>query len=420
MTLPTESPNPTVAPTTSSLPAPEAVRTDLQPALVALRRDLHRFPEVGLHLPRTQDRVLREIEHLDGLEITRGEGLSSLVVVLRGGARPATGAQAVLLRGDMDALPVTEGSGFDFASDNGAMHACGHDLHTAGLVGAVHLLHGIKDRLAGDVVFMFQPGEEGHDGAGKMIEEGVLEAAGVPVVAAFGVHVSGDNELGHLYTRPGTWMSAASMMNVTIRGRGAHGTRPHTGRDPVHAGAHMVTGLQEYITRRFDIFDPVVATVGVFEGGTAVNVIPDTARMEVTVRTFSNHTTERVLTELPEFMRNTARTYGLEAEVEFTVGLPATINDEAETAFFLDTFTDLFGSSRVHVMPNPKSGSEDFSKILQRVPGTYGHIGVAPAGEDPAAQPSNHSPLVRHSDDALGDQALFLATLAERRLGIRD
>lgn len=397
-----------------TLPTPEEART-LLPELQELRRAIHREPELGLDLPRTQQKVLDALAGLD-LEIIPGKALTSLTVVLRGGKRPAEGAKAVLLRGDMDALPVKEATGFEFSSENDNMHACGHDLHTAGLVGAVKLLHGVRDELPGDVVFMFQPGEEGQNGAGRMIEEGVLEAAGVPVVAAYGVHVSGDNELGHLFTRPGTWMSAASMMRVTVKGKGGHGSRPHTGKDPIHAGAAMVTGLQEYITRRFDLFDPVVATVGKFHGGTAVNIIPDFAVLDITVRTFSNGTTERVANELPEFMKNMARTYGLEADVEFTVGLPATINDEAETEYFLDTHRTLFGEERTHLAPNPKSGSEDFSRILARVPGTYGHIGVTMPGLDPAEQDSNHSPRAKHSDEALSDQALFLATLAHGRL----
>ena len=164
-----------------------AAAATLLPELQRLRRDLHREPELGLDLPKTQARVAAGLDGLD-VEVTYGQSLSSLTVVLRGGKRDPEKPVAVLLRGDMDALPVTEATGFDFASTNGAMHACGHDLHTTGLYGALRLLHDVRDELAGDVIFMFQPGEEGYDGAGHMLREGVLEAAGVPVIAAFGVH----------------------------------------------------------------------------------------------------------------------------------------------------------------------------------------------------------------------------------------
>ena len=310
----------------ASLPTHESAQA-LLPALQDLRRDLHRFPEIGLDLPQTQRRVEEALADLD-VEVTRGTGLSSLTVVLRGGRRDESGAPAaVLLRGDMDALPVEEATGFGFASTNGAMHACGHDLHTTGLVGAVRLLHDIRDSLAGDVVFMFQPGEEGWDGAGRMIDEGVLEAAGVPVVAAYGVHVSADQDLGRLYSKPGSYMAAFSRMDVVIRGKGGHASRPHTTSDPIQTGAAIVGQLQEYVSRRFDVFDPIVVTVGQFTGGTAANVVPDTAALAVGVRTFSETTTTRAAAELPALVRDLAAAHGLGADVEYETVLPPTIND---------------------------------------------------------------------------------------------
>lgn len=196
--------------------------------LVALRRQIHRHPEVGLHLPRTQAAVL---ESLDGLplEITTGRELSSVVAVLRGGAPRDDGTArrpVVLLRGDMDALPVSEDSGEEFASTTGTMHACGHDLHVAGLVGAARLLSAHRNELPGDVIFMFQPGEEGPGGARPMIEEGVLEAAGGPVDAAFGIHVSGLYDRGVFLSKAGPAWAGSNVLQVTVHGRGGHASSP--------------------------------------------------------------------------------------------------------------------------------------------------------------------------------------------------
>ena len=287
--------------------------------LAALRRVLHANPEVGLELPATQQLVKDAIAGLD-VEITEGTALSSLVVVLRGGDRreDSTGVvPAVLLRGDMDALPVTEATGFDFAATNGNMHACGHDLHTAGLVGALRLLHDRRAELPGDVVFMFQPGEEGYDGAGKMLDEGVLDAAGPRVKAAYGVHVSADQDLGVGSSRRGSYMAAFAKMTVTVHGKGTHASRPATGRDPIQVAAMLVGQLQEYVTRRFDIFDPIVVTVGQFTAGTAPNVIPDLATLVVGVRTFSETATTRAEAELPQLVSGLVAPHGLEAEVDY-------------------------------------------------------------------------------------------------------
>lgn len=400
-----------------SLPTAEDA-ADIAPGLIALRRELHTNAEIGLHLPVTQQLVLDALLGLD-VEITRGKDLSSLTVVLRGGARKrdSTGVvPAVLLRGDMDGLPVSEATGFDFASDSGRMHACGHDLHTAGLVGALKLLHRDRDSLPGDVVFMFQPGEEGYDGAGLMIDEGVLDAAGARVKAAYGVHVSADQDLGVAYSRPGSYMAAFSKLTITVKGKGGHASRPHTGLDPIQVGAMIVGQLQEYVTRRFDIFDPLVITVGQFNGGSAPNVIPDFAELVVSVRTFSDEVTDRAETELPRLVAGLIAAHGLDSEIEFARILPPTINDDEEAEFYLDTFADLFGEDRTVVRTNPIPGSEDFSRVLAAVPGAYGHIGVALPELPESARESNHSPRARHSDEALADHALFLAHLAGRRL----
>ncbi len=240
----------------------DALRDDTQalaPDLVHLRRRLHQHPEVGLHLPVTQQIVLDALDGL-GLEVSVGESTTSITAVLRG----AADGPSVLLRGDMDALPITEATNVDFASAvEGAMHAFGHDLHTAMLVGAAKVLAAHRDALAGDVVFMFQPGEEGYDGAGHMLKEGVLEASGQRVASAYGMHVMATISSGLFTTRPGTLMAASGRLTVTVRGAGGHGSAPHHAKDPISVATQMVGDLQTLITRRFNVFDPVVLTVAV-------------------------------------------------------------------------------------------------------------------------------------------------------------
>ena len=380
--------------------------------LVALRRELHQIPEIGLHLPRTQERVLEALAPLP-LEVSTGAGLSSVTAVLRG-ARPGP---VVLLRGDMDALPLTERSGEEFTSrHDGAMHACGHDLHTAGLVGAARLLSARRADLAGDVVFMFQPGEEGWDGAGHMIEEGVLTAAGRPVEAAYGIHVvSSLYHSGVFSSRPGALMAASAGLHVRVIGAGGHGSRPHGALDPVPVACEMVTALQTMVTRRFDVFDPVVLTVGTFHAGTRRNIIPDDATFEATVRTFSPEAGEQVREYAVRLCQDIAAAHGLAAEVRFDGEYPATVNNEAEYEFAAATVRELFGEDRFDEMPNPVAGSEDFSRVLALVPGAYLFLGAC-RSDDPDSAPSNHSSRAVFDDGVLGDAAALLAELATRRL----
>ena len=384
----------------------------LQGDLAALRRELHQIPEIGLHLPLTQEAVLAALAGLP-LEISTGVGLSSVTAVLRGG-RPGP---VVLLRGDMDALPVTELSGEDFSSRHeGIMHACGHDLHTAGLVGAARLLAAHRDDLAGDVVFMFQPGEEGFDGAGHMIEEGVLDAAGRPAAAAYGLHVlSSVLPRGVFASRPGSLMAASDGLFVRVLGAGGHGARPHGALDPVPAACEMVTALQTMITRRFDVFDPVVVTVGTFYAGTRRNIIPDQATFEATVRTFSPVARLQVRERAAALCEHIAAAHGLRAEVRYEEEYPLTVNDPAEHDFVAATAREVFGEERFTELAAPLAGSEDFSRVLAKVPGTYVFLGACSTG-DPATAPTNHSPLTAFDDTVLADGAALLAELAARRL----
>ncbi|BEL09777.1 M20 family metallopeptidase [Actinoplanes sichuanensis] len=381
--------------------------------LISLRHALHREPELGLDLPRTQAKVLAALDGLP-LEIGIGTSLTSVVAVLRGG-RPGP---AVLLRGDMDALPVREESGMPYASEiAGRMHACGHDIHTAGLVGAAHLLAGRRAELAGDVVFMFQPGEEGQGGAKLMIDEGVLDAAGERVVAAYAVHVAATAlPLGLVATRPGTVLAASDTVTVTVTGRGGHGSSPHLAVDPVPALAEMVTALQTVVTRTIDAFDPAVVTVGSIHAGSAANVIPENGTLQVTVRSFSTATHRTVRAGIERVLRGIADAHGVRVDIDYQENYPVTANDSVEADFALRVARESFGEQRVFVAPRPMAGSEDFSFVLDEVPGAYLMLGAVPPGVEPATAPMNHSPQAVFDDRAVGEAAVLLASLAAARL----
>ena len=384
----------------------------LSPDLIRLRHTLHRAPEIGLSLPITQETVLRELDGL-GLEVTTGDTLSSVTAVLRG-ERPGP---AVLLRADMDALPVAEATGLAFASQiDGAMHACGHDLHTAMLVGAARLLASNREDVRGDVVLMFQPGEEGWDGAGLMLAEGVLDAAGHPVTSAYGMHVfSSRYPRGSFTTRPGTLMAASDALFVTVHGEGGHGSAPHLGLDPVTTAAEMVTALQTMVTRRFDAFDPVVLTVGSFHAGSRYNIIPDDAVFQATIRTFSTAARDRMRVEAPRLCERIGSAHGLDVEAVFRDEYPPTVNAPDHAKFVADVVGDVFGEQRSQPLPHPVAGAEDFSRVLEAVPGCYVFLG-AHTGEAPTG-PDNHSAHATFDDRVLADGALLHAQLAIRALG---
>jgi amidohydrolase len=389
------------------------------PDLVRLREALHREPEVGLCLPRTQERVLAELDGLP-LEITTGVATTSVTAVLRGGRRDSgdpAGSTTVLLRGDMDALPVVERSGERFAADNGMMHACGHDLHTTALVGAARLLCTHRERLAGDVVLMFQPGEEGWDGAGAMIREGVLDAAGRRADHAYALHVlSTGVPAGLVVGRPGVALAASFDLDVTVLGGGGHGAYPHLARDPVAAAAEMIVALQTAVTRSFAVTEPVIVSVGVVRAGTARNVIPDTASFEATVRALTPDAEDQLRETFTRCLRGVASAHRVEVDVELRPTYPATVNDPAEVDFAAGVVGELLGDDRYLTAPNPMTASEDFSRVLAEVPGAMLLLGACPPELDPVNAPFNHSPLARFDASVLGTAAALLAGFAVSRL----
>ncbi len=381
------------------------------PGLVELRRELHRIPEVGLQLPKTQAMVLDAVAGLP-LEVSTGKELTSVVGVLRGGQPGPT----VLLRGDMDALPVVEETDLGYAAENGNMHACGHDLHTAGLVGAAQLLSAHREELHGNVLFMFQPGEEGLGGAGYMLREGLLGATGDKPIAAYAIHVWSQEASGIFQTRPGTIMAGSNQLHITVRGKGGHGSSPDKTIDPVPVVAELVLALQTYATRRMNVFDPVVITVTQLEAGVAINVIPNTARLGATVRTLSDATFQQLSHELPSLAEKIAAAHGCTVDANFVPQYPVTVNDAERTAETSAVLQQLLGAERVQPLDNPLMGSEDFSMVLQEVPGTFVMLGARPDDVDADDAPSNHSSVVRFDDVVLGDQAAALAQLAVNHL----
>ena len=386
---------------------------ELAGEIAELRHAIHREPEIGLDLPKTQAKVLDALDGLP-LEISTGRALSSVTAVLHGG-RPGP---VVLLRGDMDALPVTEETGLPYASAvPGAMHACGHDLHTAMLAGAARLLCARQADLPGSVIFMFQPGEEGHAGARHMISEGVLDVAGQHPVAAYGLHVT-SNKLpcGVFSTRPGPMLAAADQITVTVHGRGGHASQPHRAADPIPAACEMVLALQSLVTRRFDVFDPVVITVGSFHAGTADNVIPDEARFLATARSYSAPARTALADLVPRLIRDIASAHGLTADARYSAEYPVTVNDAAEAAFAVQAIADVFGPDRGEVAEFPITGAEDFSFVLEEVPGAFVMLGACPPDRDPQAAPTNHSAVAVFDDAALAEGAALYAELALRRL----
>jgi amidohydrolase len=379
----------------------------LQPRTVALRRALHRQPEQGLQLPRTQQAVLTELADLP-VTVRTGHAVSSVLAVLEGDAPGPT----VLLRGDMDALPLTEATSLPFASRvEGSMHACGHDMHVAMLVSAARVLAERRGELAGRVLFMFQPGEEGYHGARYMIEEGLLEVAGPPE-QAFALHISATRRAGLVVTRPGAIMASGDVMRVTVTGRGGHAAAPHDALDPVPAAAAMVGALNTMITRRYDTVEPTVLTIAHIRAGTTSNVIPETAFLEGTVRAISDEVRRRLLADLQTVCQHTAAAYGCRAAVEIQPGYPVTMNDAAAAERVERVTGQVLGAESFEPMPTPIMGAEDFSYVLSRVPGAMAFLGGCPPEQDSDSAPPNHSNRVVFDEPAMACGVAMYAGLA--------
>jgi amidohydrolase len=380
-----------------------------------VRRDIHRRPELGLETWETLDRVLASIAEL-GLEVHRSDTIASAVVRITGKLAGPT----VVLRADLDALALTEDSGEPFSSEiPGRMHACGHDLHAAIAVGAIHLLATHRDELAGEVLFLLQPGEEGDNGADRMLEEGALDLASGELVGAYALHVTTAMPLGVIGTRAGALMAGSATLDVTVNGAGGHGSAPYLGLDPNQALAEIITGLQTMVTRRFNPFDPVIVTVGWMRGGEigTNNVIPSTASFGATVRTFSDRSLADIERFSAELVTGIAAAHGLTADIDFTSVTQPLINDENHVELATSVAVKMYGAERFATM-QPIGGAEDFAAVLHAVPGCFLFVGACPPELDPATAPYNHSNLARFDDSVLPDAAAYLAALAFARLDL--
>jgi amidohydrolase len=387
---------------------------ELLPEAVALRRRIHKHPELGLDLPLTTAAVR---EALDGLpvEIAHGPSTSGLIVTLAG-SRPG---RTILLRGDMDALPMPEDTGLDFASEvPGRMHACGHDSHTAMLAGAVRLLSRHRDELAGTVKFMFQPGEEGHAGARRMIEDGLLDADPKPQ-AAFALHIFPNFRSGAIAGRPGAMLASVDTWTITVKGKGGHASMPHLAVDPVPVAFEIGLALNAMLTRRIDAFDPAVMTCTKVTAGTASNVIPETVEMMGTLRSTSEAAREAARSGLRRLAENIAAAHLCEAAVSIRPGYPVTVNDAQFVDFARGVAADLVGAENYIDMPAPFMGAEDFSFVLQRMPGCMMFLGVMPPGHDGHSHVEPcHSNRMLLNEDAMATGIAMHAAVATRFLSL--
>jgi hippurate hydrolase len=400
---------------TSTLVADAIGLTD---RITSLRRAIHAEPEIGLHTPRTRDKIRASLAHLP-LQWREGPSTTGLVATLKGEAGVG-GARSVLLRGDMDALPMPEETGLDFASQvPGVMHACGHDAHVAMLAGAAELLCARAAELQGEVRFMFQPGEEGYHGARFMLDDGLLGGGedGMPLPdAAFALHVMPNAPHGVFGGRQGALLASADQLGILVAGRGGHASMPHGTLDPMPVACEIVTALQAMVTRKFSVFDPVVVTIAKIECGTAHNVIADTARLTGTMRSLSAASRARLRDEVHQLATGIAGAHGLTAEVTILEGFPVTMCDGAAVDFGERIARDLFGPAGFLRLADPIMGAEDFAYVLEKVPGAMFFLGVSHEGEDWQHCCGIHSTRMRVDESTMPLGAAYLAGLAERFL----
>jgi len=391
---------------------------DLLDETVALRRTLHQWPELGNDLPVTRENVLSALDGLP-LDITLHETTSGIAAVLDGGKPGPT----VLLRGDMDALPMPEDTGLDFQSKvDGAMHACGHDTHTAMLVGAAKLLSARQADLPGRVLFMFQPGEEGYGGAEFMLNEGLLDLGAradgseSPITGAYALHITANLPSGWIASKGGAAMASADRVIITVTGRGGHASQPHAALDPIPIACEIVQALQMMVTRTIDVFDPTVVTVGRITAGTTNNVIPETAEIEGTIRAVSERTRAKVRDGIRRVAEGVAAAHDAQVDIAFRDGYPVTVNNPGSAQFSMDVAREVLGAKSVVEMPNPTMGAEDFSYVLNRIPGSMMFLGGTPHDRDLSKAAPNHSNRVYFDENAMVDGMAVYSAMALRHL----
>ncbi len=384
------------------------------PDLIALRRAIHAEPELGLQTPMTLAKVKAALAGLP-LEYSQGPSTTGLVATLRcGGSTSDDGGRTVLLRGDMDALPLKEDTGLDYASRiEGAMHACGHDTHTAMLVGAARLLCAKREQMSGTILFMFQPGEEGFHGARFMLDDGLINP--LPD-AAFALHIMPNAPRGLFAGRAGPLLASADVLEIKVIGRGGHASMPHDALDPIPVACAIVSAIQTMVTRTIPVFDPAVVTIAKIDAGTTNNVIPETAKMLGTIRTLSHRQRAHVAEQLARLAPAIAAAHGCTAEVTITEGFPVTVCDDRAVSFGSRVVRDQFGDDAWRTMDTPIMGAEDFSYVLEKVPGAMFFLGASHEGDDWRACCGLHSNHMILDDSVMARGAAFHAAVAERFL----
>lgn len=387
-----------------------AAATAALPEMTALRRAIHAEPELGLHNPRTAEKIRAALAGLP-LELRTGPSTSGIVAILKG---PANG-RTVLLRGDTDALPLAEETGLDFASAiPGAMHACGHDAHVAMLAGAARILCERREALAGTVMFMFQPGEEGFHGARFMLDDGLLATGnGALPDAAFALHIMPNAPWGVVGGRTGALLASNDKLRLTITGRGGHASMPHDALDPVPIACEIALALLNFVTRQVNVFDPAVVTIGQISAGTTDNIIPETALLYGTMRTLSAATRARLHAGLPRLAEGIAAAHGATAAVEIIPGFPVTVCDGRAVALGEAVTQHLFGAEAWQLLAHPIMGAEDFAYVLEQVPDAMFFLGVAEQGSDWRACCGLHSSHMHLDEAAMARGAALHAGLAE-------
>ena len=383
--------------------------------VIGLRRSIHREPELGLDVPLTQAKVLAALEGLP-LDVHTGRRTTSVMADLRG-AHPG---QTIILRGDMDALPLQEDTEVPFKSQfSDRMHACGHDAHTAMLVGAARILARHQSELHGTVRFMFQPGEEGYAGAVVMMEEGLLQApnGGSRPTAAFALHCTPRWTSGTVLTRPGPVLASTDNFTIAVRGRGGHASAPHMSADPVPVACEIVLALQSLVTRSVNVFTPGVLTVGNIEAGTAHNIIPEVARLRGTIRTLSPHTRNILVEGLHRVAHGVCAAHGLDAEIRHEPGYPVTVNDAEFVRFVLESGREILGADQCIEQPTPQMPGEDFAYLLEQIPGAMVSLGTRPEGYAEHDVPNAHSNRYLLNEDALINGMAMHVGIALRYLG---
>ncbi|HYC47251.1 MAG TPA: M20 aminoacylase family protein [Burkholderiales bacterium] len=377
----------------------------MQEEMTRWRRDIHAHPELGFEETRTSDIVADKLRAF-GLEVHRGIGRTGVVGVLRAG----TSTRSIGLRADMDALPIVEANTFEHRSvHEGRMHACGHDGHTTMLLGAAKYL-AERRNFDGIVNFIFQPAEEGIGGARAMIADGLFER--FPCEAIFGMHNRPGLPVGKFAVRAGPMMAGGAFFDIRVNGKGAHGARPEAGIDPVLVASHIAVALQSIVSRNVRPVDPAVVSVTKIEGGDAYNVIPQTAKLSGTARAFTREVLDLVETNMRRVAKGTAEAFGAAADVDFRVTFAPTVNDAAHADFAASVCAEVVGAENVSRNPNLIVASEDFSFMLEQVPGCYFNIGNG-AGEGACEV---HNPSYDFNDDALALGATVFARIVEKRL----